>query len=192
MKRLPLISSVVLFVLLCVSATYWTTYFFKPASRKVAAPVTLLPQAQTVTVASVFGGGALAVISNYQLKGVVLANPSQQSVAIIAANGKPAQAYPINTEVGPGVVLSEVYATHVVLQDNGISKRVDLPQDPVSSIQRSAAVMSRYPEKSLLSRTPSSVTVSPGRASHRDEQPMPATMPGFGVADNDALHKAVE
>jgi len=132
MKKIPLISSLVLFVLLCVSGSYWVLQFIKPPVRKITAPPAVLQSADVESVATLFGG-AMAVASNYQLKGIVLANPMNQSVAIIAVDGKANQAYPINSEISNGVRLVEVHADYVLLSDNGVNKRVDLPQEAKSA-----------------------------------------------------------
>ncbi len=41
MKRWPLLVSFVLFIALCVSATYWGMQLYKPPVRAVAAPLCL-------------------------------------------------------------------------------------------------------------------------------------------------------
>jgi general secretion pathway protein C len=68
------------------------------------------------------------VASNYQLKGIVLAGTSKESIAILSTDGKPAQAIIVNTEVVPGVTLKEVHAQYILLSEGGIAKRVDLPE----------------------------------------------------------------
>ncbi|PRC92869.1 type II secretion system protein N [Solimicrobium silvestre] len=144
MKRIPLISSFILFILLCATSSYWVLQLIKPETRKISAPQITKPTADVESVAGLFGG-AMAVDTNYQLKGVVLANPMGQSVAIIAVDGKPTQAYPMNTELSPGVTLNEVHSGYILLLDNGISKRVDLPQDSKASMQTMNTVPDRYP-----------------------------------------------
>ena len=134
MKKIPLISSAVLLVLLCVSVSYWVLQLMQPPVRKLVAPAAATPTANVESVATLFGG-AIATATNYQLKGVVLANPMNQSVAIIAVDGKPPQAYPMKTELNPGVTLEQVFANYVLLSDNGVSKRIDLPQDASSAEQ---------------------------------------------------------
>ena len=134
MKRLPLISSVILFILVVVSGSFWTLQLVKPVARKVMAPQPVVALAQSSTVASLFGGSAVEVVSNFQLKGIVMANPADQSVAIIVADGKPAQAYPIHSEIQAGVTLNEVHGNYIMLVDNGVNKRVDLPKDAISSM----------------------------------------------------------
>jgi len=131
MKRLPWISNITFFILLSVSGCFWALQLFKPAARKMTVPIPVAMLAQAGTVASLFGETASQVVSNYQLKGVVLANPNDQSVAIVSFNGNPAEAYLIHTEIQPNVILSEVYASHIMLQDHGVNKRVDLPKDAI-------------------------------------------------------------
>ncbi len=130
-KRLPMITSFVLFIALCISAAYWAMQLYKPAARPVAAlPMADLPAPNPESAASLFGGHSTAVVaSNFQLKGVVMASNPEESVAILAANGKPAQAIRTNAEVVPGVTVKEVQRDHVLLSEGGMIKRVDLPQD---------------------------------------------------------------
>lgn len=131
MKRLPLITSFILFIVLCASAAYWAMQIFKPPVRAIVAP----PQAERPppplsAAAGLLGGrAAVAVASNFQLKGVVVAAKPAESVAILAVNGKPAKAIRANREVVPGVRLTEVHRDHVLLTDGGAVKRVDLPPD---------------------------------------------------------------
>mgnify|MGYP001794078128 CR=1 FL=1 len=94
MKRLPLLISFVMFILLCMSISYWGMQVFKPKVRSVAAPVdnsTFEPGVGQW--GSVFGRNPMAEVaaSNYQLKGVVVAAQSRDSAAILSAAGKPAR-----------------------------------------------------------------------------------------------------
>jgi general secretion pathway protein C len=131
MKRLPVFVSFVMFIALCMSATYWATTLFKAPARPIAAP----PPARHVEVnlaaaSSLFGGRAAsaAVASNFQLKGVVVADKPEDSVAILSADGKPPQSVALNMEVMPGVTVKEVHAKYVLLSDGGVTKRVELPE----------------------------------------------------------------
>jgi general secretion pathway protein C len=130
MKRWPILVSFVLFVGLCASATFWAMQLFKPVARPVAFPK---PAAKTEidpeAALSLFGGRAAAAVvaSNFQLKGVVVANNALESVAILAADSKPAEAIRVNSEVVPGVTVKEVHAQYVLLSDGGVMKRVELP-----------------------------------------------------------------
>lgn len=131
MKRLPLVASFLLFVALCASIAYWGLQLFKPPLRPVAAP----PRAAQAEVhpeaaAALFGPRAanVAVASNYQLRGVIFAGTARDSIAIISADGKPAQAVRVNTELVPGVTVKEVHREYVLLSEGGATKRVELPE----------------------------------------------------------------
>jgi general secretion pathway protein C len=131
MKRWPLIATFVLFIALCVSAAYWAMHLFKPPLRAVAAPPQIaLPAPKLDAAASLLGGHSNAVVaSNFQLKGVVVASNPAESVAILAANGKPAKAIRTNAEVIPGVTVQEVNRHYVLLLEGGVVKRVELTVD---------------------------------------------------------------
>ena len=111
--------------------------FMQSQPRKVVAPPAQKTVANAENSASLFGG-ALAVNTNYQLKGIVLANPENQSGAIIAVDGKAAQAFRVNAEITPGIKLAEVHAGYIMILDRGVSKRVDLPQEVKSAPQGGA------------------------------------------------------
>ena len=132
MKRLPQITSFVLFIALCASAAYWAMQLFKPQQRAVAAaPHSAQPEPRLEAAASLLGGhSSFAVASNYQLKGVVVASDPAESVAILSANGKPAQTVRTDATVAPGVTVKEVHKGYVLLSEGGVVKRVDLPPDP--------------------------------------------------------------
>jgi len=129
MKRLPVFLSFVFFVALCISATFWAMRLFKPSVRPVVAPQPIARlELNMAAAASLFGGrpASVAVASNYQLKGVVVADNPEGSVAILSTDGKPPQSIAINAEVSPGVTVKEVHAKYVLLLDGGITKRVEL------------------------------------------------------------------
>lgn len=131
MRRLPHIVSFVLFIALCASAAYWAMQLFKPPLRPVAAaPRVAQTEIRPDAAASLFGNrkGNAAVASNYQLRGVIYAGSPRSSVAIISADGKPAQAIRVDQEIAPGVMIKEVHRDHVLLSDGGATKRVDLPE----------------------------------------------------------------
>ena len=133
MKRGPMLLSFLLFVGLCASGTYWAMQWFKPVARAVVAPK---PQAHVEVnpdaAAALFGGRAAAVVpaSNFQLKGVVVAKNSGESIAILSADGKPAEATRVNGETIPGVTVKEVHPQYVLLSEGGVTKRVELPVVP--------------------------------------------------------------
>lgn len=128
MKRLPLLASFVLFIALCVSLAFWALQLFKPPVRAVSVPPPATAAIDLQAAADLFGGrGTLAASSNFQLKGVVAAIDGRDSVAILSANGKPAQAVRQGAEIAPGVVVKEVHRRHVLVTEGGVPKRIDLP-----------------------------------------------------------------
>ena len=137
MKRWPLSVSFVLFIALCVSAAYWTIQFLKPPVRAVAAPPQVVQPAPKLDGAAVLFGGrsSVAAAGNFQLKGVVVASNPAESVAILSANGKPARSVRSNAEVIPGVTVKEVQREYVLLLENGVAKRVDLPAKAKAPIE---------------------------------------------------------
>lgn len=165
MKRWPLITSFVLFIALCASAAYWAMQLFKPPVRAIAAPPKVERPAPSLDAASGLLGGraSLAVASNYQLKGVVVAAKPAESVAILAVNGKPAQAVRTNREVMPGVTVSEVQRDHVLLLEGGVVKRVEL-----STETRKQVKVGTY--------TSAPIAISPSE--NRPQQAAPPAQPG--------------
>ena len=137
MKRWPLITSFLLFIALCVSAAYWAMQMFNPPLRAVAAPPQSTQAAPSLDAAAgLLGGHSNAVVaSNFQLKGVVVASNPAESVAILAANGKPAQAVRVNSQVLPGVTVKEVNKHYVLISENGVMKRVDLTADAKAQLR---------------------------------------------------------
>ena len=135
MKRLPVLVSFILFIVLCASAAYWALQLWRPPVRPMAAPATAAASPIDLNAAaSLFGGkpAAVGVASNFELKGVVVADNGRESVAIISANGKPAQAVGLNTEFQPGVSIREVHAQYILLSEAGVMKRVPLPEVAVA------------------------------------------------------------
>jgi general secretion pathway protein C len=132
MKRLPLLVSFILFIALCVSLAYWALQLFKPPLRPIApTPSASAPPVNIEAAATLFGGqqqANTAVASNIELKGIINAGRAADSVAILAANGKPAQALAIGTELLPGLNVKEIHAGYVLLSENGAVKRVELPE----------------------------------------------------------------
>ena len=131
MKRLPLFASFLLFILLCASIAYWGLQLFRPPLRPVAAPPRAVQaEIRPEAAGTLFGGraGGAAVASNYQLKGVIFSGSPNDSVAILSADGKPAQAIRVGSETTPGVTIKEVHRDYVLLSDGGAIKRVELPE----------------------------------------------------------------
>ncbi|MBC3861695.1 hypothetical protein H8K32_06235 [Undibacterium jejuense] len=137
MKRLPLLCSFLAFILLCVSLSFWGIRVFKPADRSVARPAldnNIEPGAGQW--GGIFGGAQAdqAIASNYELKGVIIAKKSNESLAIVVANGKPAQTIPLNAEIAPGIILKEVADKYVMISESGVMRRVSLPENAIINV----------------------------------------------------------
>lgn len=157
MKRLPAPASFILFIALCASIAYWAMQLFKPQARPVAAPPPAAqPAANIDAAAGLFGGrSSVAVASNYQLRGVVVSGNADESVAILATEGKPAQAIRANMEIAPGVKVQEVHRGYVVLSEHGVPKRVELPQESKSQAGADPAGRPPVPNRATPSQQPS-------------------------------------
>jgi general secretion pathway protein C len=163
-KRLPEFLSLLLFMLLCACTAYWVMQLIKPQLRAVTAP----PQAEQAQIdvslaAGLFGGrGTVTVASNYQLLGVVAAKQDGESVAILSADGKPAQAVRQGKELLPGTSVKEVHASYVLLSEGGVLKRVMLPEDArtksglggASPVPAPAQMMQQAPNQDLPPEQP--------------------------------------
>lgn len=186
MKRMPLIVSFLLFIALCASIAYWGLQLFKPPTRPVAAP----PRAVRSDVSpddavALFGGrpGKVAAASNYQLKGVILSGTAGDSVAILSADGKPAQAVGVGTEVVPGVTVKEVHREYVLLSDSGAVKRVDLPENAkmqvsIASTAPAGAQQGAGTSPSPARNTPVAPPPQPVQTPATAPAATPATSPG--------------
>lgn len=170
MKRLPLISSVAAVAVLSASLAYWGMQLFKPKQRPIAAvPVVQVPEANMDAARGLFGGNtAVAAISNYQLRGVVADTRGHGSVAIIAADGQPAKAFPVGSELAPGVSVKEVQPRHVILMEGGMQKRLELATDAGGG-SAAAGVLPQAPGPSM--EPPAPVPLPPGA------QPAPPAAP---------------
>lgn len=135
MKRLPLFASFLAVLALSASLAFWALKLLKAPQRPIsAAPEHIRPEPAIDAAAGLFGGRiAVAAASNYQLRGVIASGNGRRSVAILAADGKPAKAYPAGAEVAPGVTVRDVQPRFVLLLENGVAKRVDLAPDDKSA-----------------------------------------------------------
>lgn len=181
MRRLPQIVSFLLFIALCASLAYWAMQLFKPPVRPVAAPPRAVQaEIRPDAAAALFGksAGNTAVASNYQLRGVIFSGSPRNSVAIISADGKPAQAIGVDEEIAPGVTIKEVHRDHVLLLEGGANKRVDLPEN-AKGLEGIAATPAATPAR--MAAPPVSNQPVPTRAqaaqAAQAAQPAPAVPP---------------
>ncbi len=189
MKRLSLLVNLVSFiavVALSVSLAYWAMQLFKLPQRPIsAAPEHVKPDAAMDAAAGLFGGRiAVAAASNYQLKGVVASANGRGSVAILAADGQPAKAFPAGAEVSPGVTVKEVQPLFVLLSENGVSKRVELAQEDKSAASTAAPGLAPQPQPIVA--PPAPVQPQPQQESESVQMPRagrvrvaPAPTPGM-------------
>ncbi len=127
MQRAPAFLALLLFAALCASLAYWLLQWFAPAPRAVAAPPETARAMPPVAAASaLFGGRAQdSGGAQVQLRGILQAGKA--SVAIIAAEGKPARALGVDAEVLPGLTIREIGARTVVLAGRGAERELTLP-----------------------------------------------------------------
>ncbi|WP_322405441.1 type II secretion system protein N [Massilia luteola] len=162
-KHLPLAAAVTLFSAVCASGAYWGLPWFQPPVRAVVAASRADVAPPSIDAAAGLFGGAPAgpAASAFQLKGVIDAGP--EGVAILAADGKPAQAVGIGSEVGPGVRVREIHQRYVLLDDGGALKRLDLPDSAVAGLSLvAAAAPSGAPARAAPPLTPATVARSGG------------------------------
>jgi general secretion pathway protein C len=130
MKRLPVIASFLLFLMLCASITYWLLQWMAPSTRPLIVPMPVeraLPEMSAA--ANLFGGNAEAISAiSVQLSGIIMADRGADSVAIIALPGKPARSLHVNAEVIEGLVVKKINSRSVVLSERGVDREVRLPE----------------------------------------------------------------
>ncbi|MES2106794.1 MAG: type II secretion system protein N [Pseudomonadota bacterium] len=177
MKRLPLYASFVVFIVLCMSLSYWGLRMFKPQVRPLAVPQGAAPfEPAPGQWGGLFGASQIAqAASNYQLKGVVVAKRAEESVAIVGVNGQATLAVAVNRELSPGVKVTEVHDGYIILSEGGVNKRVDLPQSKTAPmLAASVPVVSPPPpaQPAGLGRgNPPGLQIVPAAS-------LPAAMPG--------------
>ena len=136
--------NVVMIMVLCTSATYWALHLSTSQQRPVAVAPTAAMQIDNAATALLFGSGSSsAIASNFQLRGIVLAPNVSDSVAIIVADGKPARALKIGSEIVVGANLQHINADHILISDNGVQKRVPLPSSTTPPPSPSPSTINR-------------------------------------------------
>jgi general secretion pathway protein C len=123
-------AGIVLFVVLCVPLVQWTWHVFIPAEPPVAVePKPTSANVNRNAVADLFSKhpAVIATTTKFQLNSVVLAQKERDNVAIMQINDNPAQAVRVGAQLVPGVTVSEVHGQYVLLLEDGISTRVELP-----------------------------------------------------------------
>ncbi len=156
MKRLPVVFSFLLFLALSATLAYWLVQWTAPAPRAVSAP----PKSERTmppisAAASLFGGRSAGSSSaNVQLRGVVHAGSSSDSVAIIAVEGKPPRALTVNREITPGVIVKEILNKTVVVSEKGVERELSLPAFAAQESHTTAPQASMPPVPNLPPANP--------------------------------------
>jgi general secretion pathway protein C len=165
MARLPLIANFMLFIALCASLAFWGKQLFTPQSRAAAPPSQLVaaPMPRVEAGAGLFGGppAGAADASNLQLKGVIAAGPD--GVAILSVEGQPPQVVVVGMQAAPGVTVTQVYATYVLLDKGGAIKRIDLPASAKGGLEISPSAPARHANND---RVPRQLPLPPANVYH--------------------------
>lgn len=130
MKRLPLLCSFILFILLCASVTYWVLQWTAPATRALQVRAPSEPTLPDISAAAqLFGGASSATtVTPLQLSGIIYASKASERVAIIAAEAKPARALRLYAEVVPGITIHQINQRSVVVLENSQQRVIPLPK----------------------------------------------------------------
>lgn len=130
MKRLPLLCSFILFILLCASVTYWVLQWTAPATRALQVRAPSEPTLPDIAAAAqLFGGAsAAATITPLQLSGIIYSAIPGERVAIITSDAKPARALGMNAEVAPGIIIKQINQRSVVVLENSQQRVIPLPK----------------------------------------------------------------
>jgi len=65
--------------------------------------------------------------ASFQLKGLLVAGKSENSVAVLAIDGRPAGTFRVGTAIAAGVSLAEIHPQYVVIIEAGMTRRIELP-----------------------------------------------------------------
>ena len=130
MKRLPLMCSFILFILLCASVTYWLLQWMVPTTRTLQAVAPAEPALPELSAATQLFGGASteATSAPLQLSGIIYASKASERVAIIATEAKPARALRLHAEVAPGIIIKQINQRSVVVLENSQQRVIPLPK----------------------------------------------------------------
>jgi general secretion pathway protein C len=137
MKRLPFVAAAVLCAVACASGAYWSLQLFQPGPRAVVAAAKAPAPPAIEAAVGLFGGAPAAAGPVFQLKGVIEDGPD--GVALLAADGQPAQAVGVGREVAPGVTVTEIRRRYVLLSAGGTVRRLELPDGPSAGVELVAA-----------------------------------------------------
>tara|TARA_B100000902_G_scaffold243344_1_gene230439 strand:- start:126 stop:548 length:423 start_codon:yes stop_codon:yes gene_type:complete len=115
-------------LLLILSLGYWGSHNLAPDSPVVVIEETTpLKFAVPLAINHIFQKNAVQsiVIENIQLRGVIQSSDEKESVAAISINKQPVQYMNENELIQPGLVLKKIYIDHVIVEENGIAKKIE-------------------------------------------------------------------
>ena len=135
----PAVPVLVLIIVLGAQLAHWTWVFFTPrqANSVIATtPTDVEVAVRVITAAHLFGSAAPSIgvpnsdslVSNIQLKGVFAGNGQTPSYAIVNSGAKTDQTVRVGEEIQPGMKLKSVFPRHIIVNHEGVAKRVDLGQ----------------------------------------------------------------
>lgn len=177
MKRLPLLLSFVALIALSASLAYWGLQLYQPQQRPLAAAAPpAMPEPPIDAAASLFGGQAAALATNYQLTGVIAAG--RDSAAILVAEGKPPQALKVGRELAPGVRITAVHPRYVVLSEGGVLKRIEMATDAKAGLGMGGPGGAPMPDAGQPQGPPPRTNVI---AAPPPDMPPPMTTPPVGM-----------
>jgi general secretion pathway protein C len=181
MKHLPFVSSSTLLIAACASAGFWGLPWFRSAATPAVATQQARPAPPDIAAAAGLFGGAPAgpAATAYQLKGVIEDGPD--GVAILVADGKPAQAVGVGREVAPGVKVTEIHQRYVLLDEGGAIKRLELPDGGIAGLELVAATSAIQPAAPPVK----AVTV----AKSGGAMPLPVAPPTTGLPQQQVVEK---
>ncbi len=181
-QRLPASVSLLLFIALCASMTYWVLQWLAPAPRAIAAPMTSEQQMPPVAAAAnLFGGAAKGGgMVNVQLRGIIHAGSASGSVAIMTVDGSPPKFYRVNAELTPGVTVKAIHARTVVLSDRGAERELPLPPFAAQEGSAGGAPVRAMPEQNAPQnlQQPSGAPPQPAPQTNQLQSQVPGQLTG--------------
>ncbi|MES2354181.1 MAG: type II secretion system protein N [Pseudomonadota bacterium] len=136
------ITTIVLLILLAWLLAQWTWLFLRP--KEVVAPPAATPPINVNAVAEriisthIFGvagekgnaDDAQVSTLNLHLKGVFAFSEDTPAFAIVNTGAKSDDAFKVGDEIVPGVLLTEVQATNILIKRSGVLEKVNLEETP--------------------------------------------------------------
>jgi hypothetical protein len=122
--------SLLLFIGMCSSTSYWIMQLINPASQPLSAPPRPLILSNLPSAASLFGSMA-SNPSAYQVIGIVLTQRASERVAVLQQAGQAPQTVHVDTRLSAQVRVSAIQANYVSIVENGVTQNIAL--NPVQS-----------------------------------------------------------